>query len=126
MSYDSSFLYRNLSYQILGCAFTVHSSLGSHLPEKVYENALVMEFQRLSIPYTRQKQYEVTYDGTHCGHFFTDLIVNNQIILELKSDEFISSSHQSQLFTYLRVCNLKVGYILNFGRRSLQFKRLIL
>jgi GxxExxY protein len=120
------FIFKELSYSIIGAAFRVHSSLGSHLPEHCYEHALVIEFARLGVPCVEQKKFEIYYNGQHCGHFFTDIVVDNRIILELKSDERLTANHESQLFTYLRSSGLRVGYLLNFGYKSLQFKRLIL
>ena len=122
----NNFFYKDLSHQIIGCAFRVHTALGSHLPEHCYEYALLQEFSKTGIPAVNQQRFEVYYNDAHVGHFFTDIIVDNSIVLELKSDERLSTNHESQLFTYLRVTKLKVGYLLNFGNKSLQFKRLIL
>lgn len=123
---NKDFLYKELSYQIIGAAMKIHRRLGSFLPEHCYQHALVIEFHNLGIHCTEQQCFQVYYDEKHCGHFFTDVIVDNKVILELKSDEYISKNHLSQLFTYLRISKLHVGYILNFGRRSLEFRRLIL
>jgi len=122
----TEFYYKDLSHQIIGCAFRVHTKLGSHLPEHCYEHALILELTKLGIHSVEQQRFEVLYDETHVGHFFTDIIVDSKIVLELKSDERLTLNHESQLFTYLRVTKLKVGYLLNFGNKSLQFKRLIL
>jgi GxxExxY protein len=123
---NKEFMFKDLSYAIIGAAFRVHSTLGSHLPKHVYENSLITEFNMLEIRCARQVQHEIYYDGIHAGHFFSDIIVDNRIILELKSDERLTTNHESQLFTYLRATGLHVGYLLNFGYKSLQFKRLIL
>jgi len=120
------FYYKELSHQIIGSAFKVHTALGSHLPEHCYEHALILELTKSGIPCVEQQRFEVYYHDQHVGHFFTDIIVDNKIVLELKSDERLTLNHESQLFTYLRVTKLKVGYLLNFGNKSLQFKRLIL
>jgi GxxExxY protein len=120
------FLYKELSYKIVGIALRVHSKLGSFLPEHCYHRALVKEFIYADIPCTSQQKHGVYYSGEQVGHFFTDIIVDNKIILELKSQEAITGNHLSQLFTYLRVCQLRVGYLFNFGARHFQLKRLIL
>ena len=124
MSYD--ILYRDLSYQIIGACFTVHSKLGPGLPESCYNHALVYEFNRLNISCTQQDKFSVYYNDEIIGHFFTDLIVDRKIIIELKADDRITPNHLAQLFTYLKVCKLKVGYLVAFGAKSLLFKRLIL
>ena len=123
---STNILYRDLSYQIIGVCFTVHNKLGCALPEHIYNRSLAIEFDKLGIPSAQQTKFDVYYHDERVGHFFTDLIVDNKIILELKSCEGIFPHHQSQLLTYLSVSRLKVGYIVNFGLRSLQFKRLIL
>ena len=75
--------YKELSYQIIGAAFTVHRKLGSALPEHCYQRALQYEFHYNHVPFTSQQKFEVHYDNDYCGHFLTDLIIDNKIILEL-------------------------------------------
>jgi len=123
---DKTIYFKELSSTVIGSAFRVHSKLGCYLPEHCYQHALEIEFQRLNIPFLRQKEHDVYYNEEHVGHFFTDLIIDNSIVLELKSSESITGNHLSQLFTYLRITKIKVGYVLNFGAKHLQFKRLIL
>ena len=123
---SNTILFKELSYIIIGAAFTVHRTLGSGFPEHCYSHALDSEFKRLSIPFTREERFEVYYHDELCGHLITDFIIDSKIILELKSASEISSSHIAQLFSYLRATKLKVGYVLNFGSKSLGFKRLIL
>jgi GxxExxY protein len=123
---QTNILYRDLSYQIIGVCFTVHTKIGCALPEHIYNRALYLEFERIGMPAVEQSKFDVNYNDERVGHFFTDLIIDNKIILELKSTEGIFPHHQSQLLTYLSVTKLKVGYIINFGLKQLQFKRLIL
>lgn len=122
---SSDILFKDLSYSIIGACFKIHNRLGCCLPEHCYEFAFIIEFDKLGIPASRQQCFKVLYDDEHVGHFFTDIIVDSKIILEFKSTECITSNHISQLLTYLRGTNIKVGYVINFGVRSLQFKRLI-
>ncbi len=124
--FSSDILFKELSYSIIGVCFKVHSKLGCGLPEHCYEKSLLVEFNKLDIPTSHQQCFQVYYNDEHVGHFFTDIIVNDQIILELKSTDSITSNHQSQLLTYLRSSGLKVGYVINFGISSVQYKRLIL
>ena len=126
MSNKKNILYKELSDKIIGFAFKIHSKIGCGLPEHVYERSLTHELDNHFIPYVQQKRHDVYYDDEHVGHFFTDIIVNDKIILEPKSVEQITSNHFAQAFTYLRVTKLKLAYVLNFGVRHLQFKRLIL
>ena len=121
-----SILFRELSYQVIGASFTVLTRLGCSLPESCYEQALMLEFARLGIPAVHQQYFDVYYDGARVGHMYLDIIVDNSIVLELKSADRIISLHESQLLTYLRVSKLRVGYIVNFGYKSLQFRRMVL
>jgi GxxExxY protein len=124
---NKELLYKDLSYKIIGCAMRVHRILGCYLPEHVYQKALITELMLSGIPdCTTQRSFQVYYKSAYAGHFFTDIIVEKKIVLELKSCEYISKEHQCQLLTYLHLSQLKVGYIINFGTSSLKFKRLIL
>ena len=125
MSKNNEILFKELSYHIIGAAFKVHTTLGCGFSESCYQTALALELQSLSIPFTQQERFEVYYNDQFCGFLLTDMIVDRSIILELKSAETITSSHIAQLLSYLRATKLKVGYILNFGSKSLGFKRLI-
>ena len=121
-----TFIYKELSYKIIGICFKVHRELGSALPEYCYQRALELEFKKQGIPCTSQEHVDVHYDSTYVGHFIPDIIVDNSIILELKSDNGITANHISQLITYLTTTKLRVGYVVNFGVKSVQFKRLII
>jgi GxxExxY protein len=123
---DNTILYKELSYTIIGTAMAVHRKLGCLLPEHIYSKALAFEFTKAGITCDRERYYKVAYDDQMLGKFYVDLIIDNKIILELKSDEHITQNHQSQLFTYLHISGIRVGYVFNFGVRKLQFKRLIL
>jgi GxxExxY protein len=126
MSKTTDILYKELSYIIVGAAFTVHRALGCGFPEACYHHALSIEFTRLAIPFTEEEAFDVFYDSHHCGSLRTDIIVDHKIILELKSADSITPSHIAQLFSYLRCTKVRVGYVLNFGSKSLEFRRLIL
>jgi GxxExxY protein len=120
-------LFKDLSDTIIGIAFKVHAKLGSYLPELVYERSMIIELNKQNIPAVHQQRYEVCYDTDEpVGHFYADIVVDNKIILELKSSDKITTNHFAQLYTYLRVSKIKLGYIINFGTRHMQFKRLIL
>ncbi len=122
----SEFLYKELSHQVLGCAFKVHSGLGPGLCEFNYETAMTVLLDKLDIFYTRQQRHDVWFEGVRVGHYVSDLIVQNKVILEFKADELIQQGHISQLFTYLRITGRRVGFVMAFGSKSLVYKRLIL
>ena len=85
---NKDFLYRDLSYRIIGCAMKVHRVLGCYLPEGVYQKALITELQLSGIvSCTSQQAFQVYYESAYAGHFFSDIVVDNKVILELKSTE---------------------------------------
>lgn len=123
---NTNILYKELSHTIIGIAMRVHTKLGTGLPELCYSRAMAIEFDDNHIPYSREFKVIVTYNDEPVGHLIPDLVVDNKIILEFKSDNGIYPHHISQLFSYLHATKLRVGYVLNFGVKSLQFKRLII
>jgi GxxExxY protein len=123
---NKNILFKELSHQIIGIAMRVHTRLGSGLPEFAYTRSVAIELDKAGIPHSKEHRVEINYDDKLVGHLIPDLVVNNQIVLEFKSVDGIYPHHISQLFSYLHACHLRVGYVLNYGVRSLQFKRLIL
>lgn len=111
--------------QIIGCAFKVSNALGSGFLEKVYENALTIELLRVGLVVEQQKVLDVFYDGVLVGAYNADLIVNGEILLELKAVRAIDEAHQAQLLNYLKATGLRIGLILNFGSPRLGIKRMI-
>ena len=104
-----------LSEKIIGCAIEVHKGIGPGLLESAYEECLAYELAQAGLSFRRQVKLPVTYKGVQldCGYKL-DLIVNEQIILELKAVERIMPIHEAQLLSYLRMMNLRLGLILNF------------
>ena len=118
--------YKELSDKIIGFAIEVHKILGNGFLEKVYENALLYELSNSGIHVESQVPVPVKYKGNPVGEYFCDILVDEQIILELKVTKNIDPIHEAQLLHYLKATGLKVGYILNFGHPAkLQFKRLV-
>ena len=109
------FLYKEESYKILGAFFEVNSHLPKGLLEAVYEKALVYELRQCGLIPDEQRQLIVTYKGMEIGHYKPDIVVNDKIILELKSTSCIVPEHKAQLLNYLAITGFKVGYILNFS-----------
>jgi len=96
--------------------FKIHNKYGPGLFESVYEEIFVYEWSKLSMALTRQKGIKVIHDGIDMGiGFIPDLILDNKIILELKSVESLADVHYKQLLTYLRLTNLKLGLLINFN-----------
>ncbi len=117
-----------LTEKIIGCALEVHKLLGPGLLESIYESALCIEFELQGIKFERQKNIEVTYKNHSIGNFRIDIIVENQIVLEIKSVERMDAVFEAQLLSYMKLGNYKLGLLLNFNSRLLKdgIKRMIL
>ena len=102
----------------------VHGELGCGYLEGVYQNALAVEPRRRNIQFQRQVHLPVHYQGELVGHYRADLIIEDELLLELKAIKAITGSCEAQLLNYLKASGISVGLILNFGSKSLQFKRM--
>ena len=106
----------DLSYKIIGCTYKVHSELGPGLLESTYEVCLEYELNKIGLKVERQKELPVVYDKVKLDvGYRIDLLVENQIILELKSVEAIDPIHKAQVMTYLKLSGLKLALLLNFN-----------
>jgi GxxExxY protein len=108
--------FSELSHRIIGCAIEVHRIVGPGLLESTYQQCLAHELKLNGIGFTLEHPLPVEYKGLHldCGYRI-DVLVENQIILELKSVEEIKGIHQAQLLTYLRLSGIKQGFLINFN-----------
>ena len=113
-----------LTDRIIGAAMAVHRTLGPGLDEKIYENALCIEFASQSLVFTQQERFPVFYRNKICGTLITDLIVEGKVIIETKVADHIIDVHIAQLLSYLSITNLQIGLILNFKPMSLGIKRI--
>ena len=108
-------LYEELSNKILRAYFNVVDTLAYGYAEEVYENALCIEFDEMGIPYERQKLMNVYYKDHLVGTFKPDILVDGKIIIELKAVANILPIHEAQIYNYLAITGIDVGYIFNFG-----------
>jgi len=110
-----------LSKEILNAAFVVHSTLGPGLLESVYEKALSFELEKSGVQSVCQAKVPLIYKGVQIDNaFLADIIVEDKVIIELKSVKAIEDIHKKQLFTYLKLSNRKLGLLLNFNAASLK------
>lgn len=103
----------------------VYNVLGSGFLEKVYENAMMVAFRKAGIEAEQQASVKVHFDGEVVGEYYADILVENQIILELKVVSEISNIHRAQLLNYLKATKLRLGMILNFGKQKLEYLRFV-
>ena len=114
-----------ISQRVIRCAFDVSNTLGAGFFEKVYENALCVEFEKNGIRFQAQKPVIVNYKGFQVGEYIVDVVVEDKLLLELKALSTFCSSHDAQVMNYLKATNLSVGLLLNFGRPKLGIKRIV-
>jgi GxxExxY protein len=119
------FIYKDLTGGIIESACEVHNTLGCGLLEKVYENALVRELRLRKKQVSAQKEFKVIYKGEEVGAYYADLVIEEKVIVEVKSVEKIDNVHRAQLLNYLRISGIRVGLIINFARPKLEYERLI-
>lgn len=125
-SNNDNMLYKELSYEIMSAVFEVHNTLGPGFLEKVYENALVAELLLRGIEAESQKCLVVRYKDIEVGSYCADIVVNCQIILELKAAEALSKAHEAQVLNYLKATGYKLGILVNFGKERVESKRFVL
>ncbi len=119
----------SLTERIIRCAYAVHNQLGPGFLEKVYENALRIELEETGLCAWQQHPIPVQYRGRIVGDFFADLLVESQIIIELKAVRSIAKEHEVQLVNYLTATGIDDGLLINFGpsvevkRKFRQYKR---
>jgi GxxExxY protein len=113
-------------FQIVGCAIEVLNTLGHGLVEKPYENALVIEFLLRKMPFKQQPSYDVLYKGHKIGLFVPDLIVFDALVVDTKVIDKITDHERGLMLNYLRITTLRVGVILNFKHRKLEWERIAL
>lgn len=123
---DEKILYKDLSYKIVGLAIQVRKELGFGFLEKVYENALMILLEENKIEAKQQFPIKVSFHGRIVGDYIADILVENQIILELKAQDKIIDIYKAQTLNYLRATNLRLAILLNFGKERLEHERLIL
>ena len=126
MNTDKKPLYESESREIVGSAMEVLKELGHGLHEKPYENALVIEFRLRGISCVQQQRYEVLYKGEEVGEYIPDLIAFEKIVVDTKVIEKITDHEIGQMMNYLRITGLRLGYLINFKRAKLEWKRVVL
>lgn len=121
----SDLLFPKESYDIIGAALEVHSQLGCGFTEPVYQEALAEELRLRHIPFEREKVFTVTYKGKELSKDFrVDFVCFNKIIVELKAVSDFAEEHVAQVYNYLKATGMQLGLLINFGKTSLEYKRL--
>ena len=112
---------KDATYQIIGCVYEAYKTLGPGLLESMYQKALYLELQSVGFDVRREVEITPMYKGSPIGeNLRIDLLVNDEIILELKSVDHLTDLHKKQLLTYLRITNKEVGLLINFNESYLK------
>jgi GxxExxY protein len=119
--------FKEESFKIIGAAFKVYNTLGHGFLEAVYQEALEIEFQRQGIPYEREKELKITYDGVELKQSYrADFVCYGKIIVELKALSNLEDTNRSQVHNYLHATGYKLGLLLNFGcSKELERERIV-
>ena len=119
-------LYKDESYKIIGAAMEVHKELGAGFLESVYQEVFELELKKQNIPYEREKWLNIYYKGQKLKkHYTADFVCYDHIIVELKAMNELTTDHEAQVLNYLKASQHKLGLLINFGTKSLQYKRLV-
>src|SRR6266571_2877792 len=112
---EDIFKHNDLTERIIEAFYRVYNILGYGFLEKVYENALLIEFETMGIAVRAQCPIQVFYDGKVVGEYFADLLVQESVIVEIKAAKNLCPEHEAQLLNYLKATNIEIGLLMNFG-----------
>ena len=113
----------DLSRRVIGCALIVLNALGAGFLEKVYENALAHELRKAGLAVVQQQGVSVMYDGIVVGEYVIDLMIEQALLVELKTTKALDDAHHAQCLNYLKASGMRLGLLLNFGKPRMEIKR---
>jgi GxxExxY protein len=114
----------DLTFKIIGCAMKVHSTLGNGFQEVIYQRCLAIELKKVGIEFQHEVEQTIYYEGVDVGTRRADFVVENQLIVELKAIIQLEDVHLAQAKNYLSAYNFELGLLINFGARSLEYKKI--
>lgn len=112
-----------LTHKIIGCAMQVHRTLGNGFQEVIYQRALAIEFDFQGLEYSREMEMDLFYRNQHIGTRRVDFFVEDKVMVEIKAIEKLEDVHKAQAINYCEAYNIADGLLINFGAKSLDFKR---
>ena len=121
---NEQYKYSDITSKIIKCSMTVHSELGNGFQEVIYQRALAIEMNLQGLDFSREHEMSVFYKNEQIGTRRVDFLVENVIAVELKAIVELQEVHLAQAINYLEAYDLEIGLLINFGAKSLQFKRL--
>lgn len=125
MTNKDSYKYSDITRKIIGCSMEVHRYLGNGFQEVIYQRALKIEMEQQSLSFSREHEMQIQYKGIDIGTRRVDFFVEEKVMVEIKAVIELEDVHLAQAINYLEAYGLEIGLLINFGSRSLQFKRLV-
>lgn len=122
---NSKLVYPELSYKLVGILFEIHTELGNRYQEKYYQRAVEVKLKNNKISYKKEINVDLKIDGENIGKYFLDFLVDNKVILELKTKPLFTTNDFRQVKAYLKAFNIKLGLLVNFYGKSLEYKRIL-
>jgi GxxExxY protein len=122
---EQGYKHAEITHKIIGAAMKVHSALGCGFQEVIYQRALVIEMQKWGLSFQRELEMQIYYDGVEIGTRRVDFLVEDKVMVELKALSRLEDVHLAQAINYLEAYHLEIGLLLNFGAKSLEYRRLI-
>ena len=121
---DNSYKYSDLTGKIIGCAMKVHSTLGNGFQEVIYQRCLAIEMEKQGLLFSRELEMPIYYESINVGVRRVDFLISDKIMVELKAISKLDDVHLAQALNYLEAYKLETGLLINFGSKSLEFKRI--
>jgi len=125
MIINEKYKYSDLTAKIIGAAMEVHKILGNGFQEVIYQRALAIEMTNKGLSFAREQEMQIEYKGNDIGTRRVDFFVEDKVMVEIKAIIQLEDVHLAQAINYLEAYNLEIGLLINFGSKSLQFKRLM-
>ena len=122
---ENELKYSEITGKIIGAAMKVHTTLGRGFQEVIYQRAMEIEMAKQGLKFQREMEMEIFYDGQKIGTRRADFFVEDKVMVELKAVSLLEDVHLAQAINYLEAYNMEVGLLINFGTKSLEFRRLI-
>ena len=125
MIVNTNYPHSELTAKIIGAAMEVHKNLGNGFQEVIYQRALAIELDNTGLSFSREHEMQIEYKGREIGTRRVDFFIENKVMVEIKDLMNLENVHLAQAINYLETHNLQVGLLINFGARSLEFRRLL-
>jgi GxxExxY protein len=122
---NEKYIYSEITHKIIGSAMKVHSKLGNGFQEVIYQRCLAIEMRKINLNFVRELEISIQYEGQVVGERRVDFLVEDKVMVETKAITILENVHLAQAINYLEAYKLELGLLINFGAKSLEFKRVI-